>query len=191
MLAASFAEDSRVSRSSSTPGRHTCGGAQLNRERNESVHEVIPFSSFTQKILLFERHVRDRHNTNGSRAEVTGSDWFQLGDVECRMNPERLRKFKANSSWINDTLNLKWPNEMGRQFSGFHVKQDVPGVEPNLLARLIHWSRSLLSICQHLILFVSVQESRFRFPPDPADPAQVVLDQWHSDINLLRGEERR
>ena len=47
----------------STPGRHARGWAQLNWERNKSVHEVIPFSSFTQKMHPFEQHVRDRHNT--------------------------------------------------------------------------------------------------------------------------------
>ena len=62
-LTALFAEDSRVSRGSSTPGRHACGWAQLNWERNESVHEVIPFSPFTQNICSFKRHVHDRHNT--------------------------------------------------------------------------------------------------------------------------------
>ena len=45
------------------PHRHARGWAQLNRERNESALEVISFTSFTQKIRLFERHVRDRHNT--------------------------------------------------------------------------------------------------------------------------------
>ena len=55
-LAASFTEDSWVSRGSSTPGRHARGWAQLNWERNKSVHGVIPFSSFTQKICLFEQH---------------------------------------------------------------------------------------------------------------------------------------
>ena len=49
---------------SSTPGQHDRGWAQLNWERNESVHEVIPFTSFTEKIHSFEWHVRDRHNTN-------------------------------------------------------------------------------------------------------------------------------
>ena len=58
-----FAEDSRVRCSSSTPGRHARSWAQLNWERNKSVHEVIPFSSFTQKICLFKWHVRDWHNT--------------------------------------------------------------------------------------------------------------------------------
>ena len=39
------------------------GWAQLNWERNESVHEVITFTLFTEKICLFEQHVRDQHNT--------------------------------------------------------------------------------------------------------------------------------
>ena len=49
----------------STPGRHACCRAQMNWEKNESVHEVIPFSSFTQKIPSFERHICDRHNASG------------------------------------------------------------------------------------------------------------------------------
>ena len=66
-LAASFAEDSQVSHGSSTLGQHACGWAQLNWERNESVHEVILFSSFTQKMCSFEWHFRDRHNTKVSK----------------------------------------------------------------------------------------------------------------------------
>ena len=66
-VAASFAEDSQVSHGSSTPGRHARSWAQLNRERNESVHEVIPFTSFTPKMCSFEWHVRDRHNTTISQ----------------------------------------------------------------------------------------------------------------------------
>ena len=52
-----------VSFGSSTPCRHACGWAQVNWERNESVLEVISFTSFIQKICSFERHVHERHNT--------------------------------------------------------------------------------------------------------------------------------
>lgn len=34
---------------------------------------------------------------DGRRAQVTGRDWLHLGDVEFRVNPERLRKFKARN----------------------------------------------------------------------------------------------
>ena len=48
----------------------------MNWERNESVHEVILFTSFTEKICPFERQVQDWHNTSldkflGASATVT------------------------------------------------------------------------------------------------------------------------
>lgn len=76
------------------------------------------------------------------------------------MYSERLRKFKANGSRINDTFDLKWHNKTGRRFFGFHIKWDVPSVEPNLLTRLVHWSRSPPLVRQPLILVTSAQESR-------------------------------
>ena len=60
---ASFAEDSRVSHNSSTPCWHARCWAQMNWERNKSVHEMIPLSLFTQKICLFEQHIHDQHDT--------------------------------------------------------------------------------------------------------------------------------
>ena len=59
-----------MSRGSSTPGWHDRGWAQLNWERNESVHEVIPFTSFTEKIRSFKQHVHDRHNTSSLPVHV-------------------------------------------------------------------------------------------------------------------------
>ena len=49
------------SRGSSTPGRHDVNWTE---KVTETVHEMIPFTPFTQKIRSFERHVRDRHNTS-------------------------------------------------------------------------------------------------------------------------------
>ena len=77
-----------VSRGSSSPGRHARGWAQVNWERNESVPEVNSFTSFTQKIWSFERHVRERHNTIRLRlfTVVSGGDrkltaWNAVRDV--------------------------------------------------------------------------------------------------------------
>lgn len=40
---------------SSTPNQHMCSWVQLNWGRNESVHEVIQYSLFTQKVCSFEQ----------------------------------------------------------------------------------------------------------------------------------------
>lgn len=50
-------------RGSSTPGQHVCGWAQMNWGRDESVHEVILFSTFTQKNVCFKQIVCQRDNT--------------------------------------------------------------------------------------------------------------------------------
>lgn len=92
---------------------------------------------------------------DGRRAQVAGHDRLELGDVERRVNPEGLREFKVYSSWVIDTLDFEGPDEMGRQLSGLHVEWNVFGVEPNLLARLMHWSRNPPPVSQSLVLFSS------------------------------------
>lgn len=41
---------------------------------------------------------RDRNRRRGER---TGPDWFQLRDVEGRMDPEGGEKFQPGSTWID------------------------------------------------------------------------------------------
>ena len=106
-LAALFAKDPRVSRGSSTPGWHACSWAQLKWERNESVHEVIPFTLFTQKICSFEGHVCDRHNTNcwigadNIQAAPKASNAAEHTEHICSRPRPSLQTLQMSNSWAD------------------------------------------------------------------------------------------
>ena len=90
-----------VSRGSSTPSRHARGWAQLNWERNESVHEVIPFTSLTEMIRSFERHVRDWHNTSCILSQACL--WSGVADISVLF---RMYQWQRNCNLITKNISF-------------------------------------------------------------------------------------
>ena len=126
-----------------------------NWERNDSVLEVIMFTSFTQKICLFERHVRDRHNTSHST-----DGWLVLLAVDILDCTDCLAQCLPLSIHLSaehcpDTANVDWQMPNHQSFLNSHLCWHT-------LFHLICSSVAFLSTVPHqctLILEIIMQRS--------------------------------
>ena len=74
---------------------------------------MIPFTSFTEKICSFERHVRDRHNTNAHLA-------VGLSRKKEKEMPEHDAAIQLNLAWSRLVVKLRNNNNIRLLFKIRH-----------------------------------------------------------------------
>lgn len=80
---------------------------------------------------------------------------------------EGTGEFEMNGRGINDALNFKGTNELGKKLLGLGLERDVPSREPNLLTRLVVQDRGSAPVSQVLVAVRRVEEDHPSVFPDP------------------------